>query len=222
MHTARFFLEAISVSFLALITVINPLGTGFTLNMLTDGITAKLRKTLARRIVVNSVVIFFAVLVFGKYILLFFGLSLPIIRVGGGALLATMGWSMLNSNQQRDEHKNVQDVASDGFLEKAFYPFTFPVTVGPGCIAVIFTLSAHRPLSNDLVGEVASIGGCFVGLVGVAVVVYFCYVYSFAIEKKLGQSGAQALNRLLAFITLCIGLQILWAGIQGLMSAGAA
>lgn len=217
MNLLKIFFEGITVAFLALITVINPLGTGFILNALTDGITTELRKTLARKIVLNSVIISFSVLAFGKYILLFFGLSLPVIRVGGGLLLASMGWNMLNSTEQPNDPKNIHEVVSDNFLEKSFYPFTFPVTVGPGCIAVIFTLSAHRSLSNSLTGEIASIGGSLIGLGGVAVVVYFCYVYSFAIQRKLGQSGAQALNRLMAFITLCIGLQILWAGIHGLM-----
>lgn len=208
-------LSAIPVSFMALITVINPLGTGFVLSAMTDGITVDQRKKLARIIVVNCIGIFVVVLVFGSYILNFFGLNISIIRVGGGLLLAFMGWSMLNAPDATDT-TSVGAVDSDTYFKKALYPFTFPVTSGPGCIAVIFTLAVHHVAGEDLYVQLAGLSGTFIGLVGVAIVVYLCYVYSYVIEKKLGPDGAHALNRMMAFVTLCIGLQILWAGIQGL------
>jgi multiple antibiotic resistance protein len=209
------FISAVPVAFMALITVINPLGTGFVLSAMTDGITPDQRKTLARKIVVNCIGIFLVVLVCGSYILNFFGLSISIIRVGGGLLLSFMGWSMLNAPDATDT-SSVNAVDSNTYFKKAFYPFTFPVTSGPGCIAVIFTLAVHHGASKDLYLQLASLSGTFIGLVAVAIVVYLCYVYSYVIEKKLGPDGAHALNRIMAFVTLCIGLQILWAGIQGL------
>lgn len=209
------FISDIPVAFMALITVINPLGTGFVLSAMTDGITVDQRKKLARKIVMNCIGIFLVVLVFGSYILIFFGLNISVIRVAGGLLLAFMGWSMLNAPDATDT-SSVGAVDSDTYFKKAFYPFTFPVTSGPGCIAVIFTLAVHHGASKDIYVQLAGLLGTFIGLVGVAIVVYFCYVYSYVIEKKLGPDGAHALNRIMAFVTLCIGLQILWAGIQGL------
>ena len=205
----------IPIAFMALITVINPLGTGFVLSAMTDGIALDQRKKLARKIVINCIGIFLVGLVFGSYILNFFGLNISIIRVGGGLLLAFMGWAMLNAPDATDT-TSVGAVDSDTYFKKAFYPFTFPVTSGPGCIAVIFTLAVHHGSAKDLYVKLASLSGTFIGLVGVALVVYLCYVYSYVIEKKLGPDGAHALNRIMAFVTLCIGLQILWAGIQGL------
>jgi multiple antibiotic resistance protein len=209
------FVGAIPVAFMALITVINPLGTGFVLSAMTDGIALDQRKELARKIVINCIGIFVVVLVFGSYILNFFGLNISIIRIGGGLLLAFMGWSMLNAPDATDT-TSVGAVDAGTYFKKAFYPFTFPVTSGPGCIAVIFTLAVHHGASKDLYAQLAGLSGTFIGLLGVAIVVYLCYVYSYVIEKKLGPDGAHALNRIMAFVTLCIGLQILWAGIQGL------
>jgi len=209
------FISALPIAFMALITVINPLGTGFVLSAMTDGIALDQRKKLALKIVINCIGIFLVVLVFGSYILSFFGLNISIIRVGGGLLLAFMGWSMLNAPDAADT-SSVDAVDSNSYFKKAFYPFTFPVTSGPGCIAVIFTLAVHHEPSEKLYVQLAGLSGTFIGLVGVAIVVYLCYVYSYVIQKKLGPDGAHALNRIMAFITLCIGLQILWAGIEGL------
>ena len=80
-------------------------------------------------------------------------------------------------------------------------------------IPIAFTalITVINPLGTGFV-----LSGTFIGLVCVAIVVYLCYVYSYVIEEKLGPDGAHALNRIMAFVTLCIGLQILWAGIQGL------
>lgn len=210
-------LQTIPISFLALITVINPLGTAFTLNTMSSGISTQDRKALALKIVINSLFIFFVVLGFGKYILQFFGISLPIIRIGGGLLLAVMGWNMLNSKNTKSDNQSSQDLGNTNFLDQSFYPFTFPVTVGPGCIAVIFTFSAHSSAEGHLMVELVRLVGSYIGLVGVAIVVYFSYVYSYVIEQKIGRAGAQALNRLMAFVTLCIGLEIVWTGIQTLL-----
>jgi len=210
------FVRSIPVAFLALVTVINPIGTGFVLDAMTEGITPESRKALARKIVMNCLGIFLVVLILGNYLLLFFGLSLPVIRVGGGLLLAAMGWKMLNATDAPRDDAETSPRNPQDFFKQSFYPYTFPVTAGPGCIAVLFTLSAHHSRSSPIDLVIASLSGTFVGLVGVAIVIYFCYVYSSVIEKKLGASGANALNRIMAFITLCIGLQIVWAGVQEL------
>lgn len=218
----REFAAVIPSSFLALVTVINPLGTGLLLGSMTEGAKSESKKQLAKKIVFNCLLIFLVVLLAGKYILLFFGISLPIIRISGGLLLAYMGWNMLNAN---DTPKDAEDASAaedhstkslSALLNNAFYPYTFPVTCGPGCIAVLFTLSAHHSNSQKIDDLFANLLGTMVGLTGVAVLVYFCYIYSGKLEKTIGASGARALNRMMAFITLCIGVQILWAGIMGL------
>ncbi|NJL26149.1 MAG: NAAT family transporter [Calothrix sp. SM1_5_4] len=215
------FLKSRPLVISGLITVINPLGTGFTLSAMTSGISDEMRRSLGRKISLNTMLIFIIILAFGKYILLFFGLSLPIIRVGGGLLLAVMGWNMLNASHGANDSDEAgpSEAENSDFQRQAFFPFTFPVTAGPGCIAVIFTLSAHHSAAEGWAGEVAGLSGTLLGLFGVAVVTYFCYVYSRLIEVRLGQSGAQALNRIMAFITLCIGLQILWTGVLGLVKS---
>lgn len=81
---------------------------------------------------------------------------------------------------------------------------------------MIFNPAVHHGASEDLYSKLAGLSGTFIGLVGVAIAVYLCHVYSYVIDKKLGPDGAQALNRIMAFVTLCIGLQILWAGVHGL------
>jgi multiple antibiotic resistance protein len=82
---------------------------------------------------------------------------------------------------------------------------------------VIFTLSALHSKPAGLATEISSLAGTYAGLIGLALVVYFCYVYSIVFENKLGKAGSETINRLLAFVTFCIGLQISWNGFHTLI-----
>lgn len=217
MELLKHFLSAVPISFLAMITVINPLGTGFVLGAMTEGIDPESKKRLAKKILINCLGLFLVVLIFGSYILAFFGLSLPIIRVAGGLLLASMGWNMLNAKEANKETEESLIDHPKNFFSQSFYPFTFPVTAGPGCIAVLFTLTIHHFKPNQTWDVLVNLLGTFIGLVGVAIVVYYSYLYSSNIAKRLGESGAHALNRIMAFITFCIGLEIVWAGVKELL-----
>ena len=95
----------------------------------------------------------------------------------------------------------------------AFFPLTMPLTAGPGCMAVALTIGARQNVpswSLTVLGKC----GAMVGLLCAVLVVYFCYGYADLITKKLGASGSNVIIKLSAFIIFCIGLTILWNGLQ--------
>lgn len=209
-------LQSVPSTFLAVLPVINPIGTGLILNTMTYGVSGQDRRDLGKKIALNCMVLYTAFLFLGPYILSFFGISLPIIRVCGGALLAFMGWNMINQKEvdSSKEESSKHRVAS--FEDKVFYPFSFPITAGPGVISVILALGVHHSNSAGMVETLFVRFGSLVGLAGVAVVCYLCFVYSNLIQQRLGAARAQAVNRLMAFFTLCIGAQILSEGVRAL------
>src|SRR6185295_8642776 len=109
------------------------------------------RNRLARQVAVNSFFLLLGSLLVGSHVLEFFGISLPVVRIGGGLVVTSFGWKLLNANPRLDgdhtadsEPKTVPD---------AFYPLTMPLTVGPGSISVAMTLGSQRP-TTDLSGLV--------------------------------------------------------------------
>jgi multiple antibiotic resistance protein len=99
----------------------------------------------------------------------------------------------------------------------AFYPFTFPVTSGPGTLVALLTLTAHisdRVISKDILAHV----GVFLAVVVLSVLVYFCYAYAPKITKVIPPSTAHGILRVVAFILLCIGVQIAWNGLAELLA----
>jgi multiple antibiotic resistance protein len=100
--------------------------------------------------------------------------------------------------------------------ENVFYPFTFPITIGPGCIAVAITLSAHSHRSTVLQTGLTQ-AGFVIGIIAVSLLVYLCYQYSEVITRRLGPSGTSVLMRLISFLVACIGAQISWDGVRALL-----
>jgi multiple antibiotic resistance protein len=173
-------------------------------------------KHLARRISINTIWFLFIVQITGAYVLRFFGISLPVVQVAGGLVLASMGWTLLTKPDTETSISAPVAVSPVNVEERIFYPLTFPITAGPGCIVVALTLSAHASRST-LVDSAFAHLGLLIATVLLGIVVYFSYAYADRTAAKLSPAVAQAILRVISFILLCIGGEIMWNGIQHLM-----
>jgi multiple antibiotic resistance protein len=200
----------------ALFPIVNPLGSAPLFLSLTHYYSADQRKILSRRIALNSIALIVVSYVIGTHILAFFGISLPVVQVGGGLVLAATGWAML---KQKDDDSTKADVhrtvdAQDLF-SKAFYPLTLPLTVGPGSISVAITLGANESHSDHRI--LFSVVGAFLGAALIAASVYLCYAFADRLARVLGVTGMNVIMRLSSFLLVCIGVQIIWNGVSALL-----
>ena len=141
-----------------------------------------------------------------------------LVALAGGFVLAGMGWGLLND---KDEGKAAKQTAADasgnGALEgKVFYPLTFPVTAGPGCIVVMLTLSAHASQTRVVANVLAHVG-IAVAVLALSLSVWVCYTYAPKITQKIAPQTAQGILRVIAFVLMCIGVQIAWNGLEGMI-----
>jgi multiple antibiotic resistance protein len=211
------------IAFSVLLPLINPLGSALVFLGLTGEAPASVYRSLARRIAINNVIFLVIIELLGATILRFFGISLPIVQFSGGIVIAAMGWSVLNERDARANSRNKQEeteVRDETKLEdlehKVFYPFTFPITSGPGTLVAVLTLTAHisnKDISKDIQAHV----GVFLAVVVLSLLVYFCYAYAPKITKVIPPSTAHGILRVIAFILLCIGVQIAWNGLSVLI-----
>jgi len=156
---------------------------------------------------------------FGSLILQLFGITIPVVQVSGGLVLAVMGWEMLNGSSgdsSSGDPGSGANGSADGtsIVNKTFYPYTFPITVGPGGLAVVMTFSAHVQRSTSM-GLAERLGGV-AGTLAMCVAVYLCYANLQYINAKIPPASVKALSKMLAFFVICIGVQIFWEGIQAL------
>ncbi len=212
--------EFFALSFTALLPLINPLGSAFVFLGLVGIVPAPVYKSLARRIAINTVLFLAVVEIIGSTILSFFGVSLPIVQVSGGLVIAAIAWTLLNSDDSKTPVHQVDDkidtISAEGGLgEKTFYPFTFPITAGPGTIVTMLTLSAHVP-RGTISGSVLAHLGIFLASAVLCGFVYLAYAFAPQIARAVPPSTAHGILRVIAFILLCIGVQIAWNGFAAL------
>jgi multiple antibiotic resistance protein len=202
----------------ALFPIVNPLGSAPIFLSLTHYYSMAERKILSWRIAVNSILLIVASYFIGTHILAFFGISLPVVQVGGGLVVTSTGWALL---KQKDEDTTKNDVHrtvnAEDLSSKAFYPLTLPLTVGPGSISVAITLGANEPHAGGLVFY--SMIGAVIGAFLVAASVYLCYAFADRLAKALGETAMNVIMRLSSFLLVCIGVQIIWNGLSALLKS---
>jgi multiple antibiotic resistance protein len=204
------FADAFLLSYAALFPIVNPVGSAPLFLGLTQFSTDKERHMLAGRVAVNSFFLLLGSLFVGSYVLEFFGISLPVVRIGGGLVVTAFGWKLLNSDARPDgDHAAAGAVAT---VPDSFYPLTMPLTVGPGSISVAITLGSQRPKSFNLAHLALVEGAAITGILAIVATVYLCYRFAEGTVAALGTTGTNVVVRLSAFIMLCIGIQFIWSG----------
>lgn len=206
-------------SFMALFPVANPVGAGFLVNGMLSGLSREDRKSIIRRIVVDYLLVGLGSLAVGHFVLALFGLSLPIIQLGGGLLICRTALQWLgdsDSSVGRIQSKDVDPIHKTAIESQVFYPITFPISIGPGSVSVILTLMASVSMKNDW------LRGVLMYVIIALVVALMCLIlYLFLsqgdrIIRKIGNSGSIIINKMVAFFTFCVGVQIVVTGISKL------
>jgi len=138
---------------------------------------------------------------------------LSALRIGGGLVVAVRAWGLLMQPEVHEERKATSAEPAQSADDVAFFPLTMPLTTGPGTIAVAIALSSQRPGGDG--GVISFFAGVSLAAACIAVTIWLCYRWSDTVTALLGPAGARVLSRLVAFLLLCIGVQIMITGVVG-------
>ncbi|HEY6970517.1 MAG TPA: MarC family protein [Candidatus Angelobacter sp.] len=201
----------------ALFPIVNPLGNSPIFLALTREYSPPDRRALARRVAVNSFFLLVGSYFVGTYILSFFGISIPVVQVGGGLIVISTGWTMLKEPDGDDRSEMQREGQSQDPFRQAFYPLTLPLTVGPGSISVAITLGANAVHHRG--ANLLTIPAAVIAAVLIAVSIYLCYAFADRLAQVLGATAMSVILRLSSFLLVCIGVQILWNGASTLLAS---
>jgi multiple antibiotic resistance protein len=208
------FINIFFLTFAALFPIVNPLSNVPIFMQLTQAVPAAVRNRMSRDIALSGLLLLLVSLFLGSHLLVFFGITLPAVRIGGGAVITIMGWRLLNQGDNPIEEQ--ASGAEQGGADHVFYPLTLPLTVGPGSIATAIALGSQWTLlRGDWTLFTLQASAAVAGLVAISVTVFLCYRFAENISKILGQTGTKVFMKLSSFILLCIGVQI---GLDGILS----
>jgi multiple antibiotic resistance protein len=207
------------LSFSALLPLINPLGDALVFLGLIGPAPPAVYRQLAKRVAINTSLFLILIESAGAAIMKFFGISLPVMQVSGGLVLAAMGWRLLSQDQPTPPAGTATSPETDlsSLESKVFYPLTFPITAGPGCIVVMITLSAQASAQRGFADLVAH-GGIALAVAALSAVVFVCYGFAPVIAARIKPQTAHGIQRVIAFVLLSIGVQITWNGLAMLFA----
>lgn len=190
----------------ALLPITNPVGALAAY----AGLSAGMDPTEIRRQGVRTAAYVFAILavftLFGSLLLAALGISLPALQIAGGLVVAHSGFGMLSA--RNDLRRSEQDHAEEK-QDISFSPMALPLIAGPGAIGVVIALTARHPHWADRAGIV---GACLV----IGAVTGVLLRYGTPIVGKLGPTGIGALVRILGFLILAIGVELVAHGVHAI------
>src|ERR1700719_2244533 len=202
-HFLRTLPASAAATFLALFPIVDPFGGVPIFFSLTSSWPAVER----RRTALKTSFFVFAVLVvflfFGRFVLSFFGISLPVLQIAGGLIVANTAWGMVTSSSritpaESHEAESKEDIS--------LTPLAMPLMSGPGAIGVVMALAAH-------VDNAAAYLGMVIGVAGIALSVTLFFVLGGPMVRRLGPSAVGAINKIFGFLILAIAVQLVWDGV---------
>src|SRR5450631_443143 len=199
---------AFALTFAGLFPIVNPLESAPFFLALTKSLPSAQRSALARSVAINGFVLLLGSMALGPWLLEFFGIRLPVVRIAGGLVVTALGWKLLTQEDFSD-HANSGDLPAGRRKIGSFYPLTMPLTVGPGSMSVAITIGSRKPAGIPPLSEILQhMTGALLGIVAIASTIYLAYRFASTMARVLGETGVEVLVRLSAFILMCIGIEI--------------
>ena len=205
MSSATHFWELILGTVVTLLPIINPLASTPVLLVITEGDSEERRRAQVKRSCFYMMAILMAALLGGTFIMNFFGISIPGLRIAGGLLVSGIGFSMLAPRREDAEERRRHEEAR-AKRDVSFSPLAMPMLSGPGSIAATIGLASLATHWLDYVAIV-------LGFVIVAIVSYLTLSLAGRIVQLIGANGMSALTKIMGFLIFCIGIQFVVNGV---------
>jgi multiple antibiotic resistance protein len=190
-------------TFLALFPIVNPLGGIPVFFALTSDFPDEERRRTALKTALYVIAILIIFMLFGRFVLYFFGISLPVLKIAGGLIVANTGWGMVTGSSRMTMEESSEALTKH---DVSLTPMAMPMLSGPGSIGVVMGLAAH-------VDHFLSYVGMVIGIVALGLTVYLCLRLGGPFVKRLGPGAVGAINRVFGFLILAIAVQLIWDGV---------
>ena len=195
----------------ALFPIANPIGAVPAFYSLTGSDSRTDRRKQAQRTALNVVLILALFLFAGRTVLEFFGISLNVLRIAGGLVVAHAAWEMVTSKQRMTDSEHQAAIEKE---DVSFTPMAIPLIAGPGSIGVVIGLATKMTQWSDYLG-------CLIGIALFGWLLYLCLALGETLLAKMGHNGFGALNRVFGFFILAIAVQLMADGVISLFQTAA-
>jgi multiple antibiotic resistance protein len=205
------FVSFFIASFFSLFALINPLSALPVFISLTENHDAKWKKYQTRKTCLYIIIICICSYFAGTYILSFFGISINALKIAGGLMISRSGFLLLNAKHKSDVKGNIMKES----LEKediAFSPLAMPLLAGPGTISLLINMAIAYPQPLKIVTIMAAI-------LCVTLSIYAIFSLAPVILKRTGQAGLKSMSKIMGFLVLSIGIEMISSGVLSMLKS---
>lgn len=200
--------------FIGLFSLINPLGILPVYISLTreHRESSKLRtlKKTCLYILLICVSTYFA----GLYLLSFFGVSIPALRVAGGLIIFRSGWQLLHLKHKQELKHDALEEEGGKKEDISFSPLAMPLLAGPGAMSFLITLYANR--DTDPSKAVWQDLAMCLATVLVVLLIYLLFKTAPRLLRFTGKSGLDSLSKVMGFVVTAVGVQMILSSLESL------
>ena len=212
--------KVILLSFIALITMVNPLAVVPSFVALTDRLSQAGRARVALIASMAVVVVLTVFLVAGNWVFQFFGITVPAFQIMGGIIFFTNALHTLVETDERratnlggDKRMANTDVekAEIDPMSIAVVPLAIPMLSGPGAITTTMLLVNSYPRYDQKLAVAISI--CGVGAL--------CYIVLLAaapLSRLIGERGRTVFTKVMSLLLGAIGIQFIINGLKPVLT----
>ncbi len=198
--------------FAALFSVMNPLATLPIFVGLTSEDTPSIRKKTALKTAINTFFILITAYFVGQFVIDFFGVSINSLKIAGGLIITTSGFALLTGKFA--EHKGLNKRTRTSVRERndiSFTPLAMPILAGPGSMSLLISF-------NQKYYEIEQIGIAITAILAICIVILIMFRSSQYIIVALGNSGINAISRIIGFIVIAIGIEYISNAVVNLLN----
>jgi len=146
----------------------------------------------------------------GVYLLHFFGITIPALRVAGGLIIFRSGWQLLNVTHKKEARDNIEE--NDGRRNDiSFSPLAMPLLAGPGSMSFLITLFSTR--SEESLEAYWQDAAAISAILVVVFSIYFIFKFAPRLMRYTGQAGLTSMSKIMGFIVTGIGVQMIISSI---------
>ncbi len=189
-------------TFLALFPIVNPFGGVPMFFALTPDLSPSERRYTALKTSLYVIAILVVFLFFGRFVLNFFGISLPVLQIAGGLIVANTAWGMVTASSRMTPAESHEASTKEDI---SLTPMAMPMLSGPGSIGVVMGIAAHAE-------SMVAYFGMVIGIVALGLVVFLFLCMGGPLVKRLGPGAIGAINRIFGFLILALAVQLVWDG----------
>lgn len=174
------------------------------------GLTSDLDPEVRRRIPFKTASSAFLIMVIafiaGETILNMFSVSIPALRIAGGIVILSMGWSMLQARTSRAKQTAEEAEEAAHRQSIAVIPMAIPMTAGPGAISLMVVAASYP---NPIEGKIAII----IAVLLVCAILWLFLKSATRISQLIGKTGMNIVTRIMGLLMLGVGVEFMGKGL---------